>query len=509
MGGKTNETVGQFAQDRSDLFNILRNVREQDQDLTPEAVGEISRLLHISQNDIYSAYSFVGGSPTTESTSGGTVEATAGGAGNTSRQPAREAQVRTALRNCGRIDPESIEDYVAATGYSGLAKALKMTPREVIEEVDKSDLRGRGGAGFPVGKKWRACRDAPGEEKYFICNAHDGDPEACSGRVILENDPHSVLEGMLIGAYAVGASQGYVYVRWDAAPAISRLKTALKQMAEHGFTGDNILGTDFSFRIEIKEGPSDFVCGEETAIIRALEGKRPVPYSRPPFPATSGLHGKPTAINNVETLTNVSAIFQKGPVAYGTGLSKGTKVFTLTGKVAEPGVIEVPMGTSLRQVVFDIGGGIADGKSFKAALVGGPTGGFLPAGLLDTPLDFESLAAVGAIIGSGSIVVLDSDTGVVELTEQCVSFAQSESCGHCVLCREGTWQILQILRDVIRGKGKREDLELLQELGEGAKEGSLCCLGKTAPNPVLTSLEHFREDYEEHLGEEWKGSSFT
>ena len=311
-----------------------------------------------------------------------------------------------------------------------------------------------------------------------------------------------MLEGMVIGAYAVGAARGYIYAGWDDGVSVGRLETALRQMEESGFSGDDILGSGFSFRIEIKQGPSDFVCGEETAMVRALEGKRPVPYPRPPFPATTGLNGKPTAIDTVETLASVSAIFQKGAEWYaghGTELSKGTKVFTLAGEVARPGVIEVPMGTSLRQIVFDLGGGIVGGRSFKAALVGGPTGGFLPAGMLDTPLDFESLMAAGAIVGSGGILVASSDTRMPELTKELVSFSQSESCGQCVLCREGTWQMLQILRDLSEGKGKPEDMDLLEEIGEGAKEGSLCFLGKTAPNPVLTSLRHFREEYEERV----------
>jgi NADH-quinone oxidoreductase subunit F len=389
---------------------------------------------------------------------------------------------------------------VNENGYPGLAKALKMTPDEVIEEVRASGLRGRGGAGYATGDKWRACRDEPGDEKFFVCNAHEGDPGALSGRMILENDPHSVLEGTTIGAYAVGAAQAYVYVREDAGPAVERLKAALQQMEEHGFAGDNILGSGFDLRIAVKEGPADFVCGEETAMIRALEGKRPVPYQRPPFPTACGLHGKPTGVNNIETLANVSAIFREGTdpfTAHGNERSRGTKLFTLAGRVARPGVVEVPLGTTLREVVFDIGGGVADGKSFKAALVGGPTGGFLPAGLLDTPLDFESLAAAGAIVGSGSIVVFDADTRMVEAAEQCVSFAQSESCGLCVLCREGTWQMLQILKDLAEGGGKREDLELLRELGEGVRQGSLCFLGKTAPNPVLTWLDHFHDEYDQ------------
>ena len=416
--------------------------------------------------------------------------------------PMFRPQVRIALRNCGYIDPGNIYHYIANSGYSGLARALEMTPEEVIEEVSRSGLRGRGGAGFPTGSKWRFCHDAPGREKYLICNAHEGYPGAFMGRSLLEGDPHSVLEGILIGAYAIGATHGYIYINNGYTLAIARLKTALKQMEDYGLLGDNILSSSFSFHIEVKEGAGDFVCGEETAMIRSLEGKRGMPYPRPPFPVTSGLMGKPTNINNVETWANVSAILQKGAKwysGYGTEQSKGTKVFTLAGKVTRTGLIEVPMGITLRQIIYDIGGGIPDGKDFKAVQIGGSSGGCLPASALDLPVDYEHLTDAGSIMGSGSIVVADSDTCMVDLAKHSLSFTQAESCGECVLCREGTLQLLEILKDITESRGKPEDIDLLLELGEGMKLGSLCALGRTAPNPVLTTIQNFREEYITHI----------
>jgi NADH-quinone oxidoreductase subunit F len=416
--------------------------------------------------------------------------------------PMFKPQVRIAFRNCGYIDPGNINHYIANNGYSGLVRALEMTPEEVIEEVSQSGLRGRGGAGFPTGDKWRIGRDAPGSEKYLICNADDGAPGAKIGRSLLEGDPHSVLEGMLIGAYAVGATQGYIYIPAEYTLAIARLKTALEQMGDYGLLGDNILGSSFSFHIAVKEGASAFICGEETALIRSLEGKRGMPYPRPPFPATSGLMGKPTIVNNVETWADVSAILPKGAAwyaGYGTEQSKGTKIFALAGKVMRTGLIEVPMGITLRQIVYDIGGGIPEGKEFKAAQIGGPTGGYLSASALDLSIDYESLTDAGSIMGSGGVIVADSDTCMVDLAKKSLSFAQAESCGECVFCREGTTQMLEILTDITEGRSKPEDLDLLLELGEGAKLGSLCALGRTAPNPVLTTIGNFREEYEAHI----------
>lgn len=416
--------------------------------------------------------------------------------------PMFKPQLRIALRNCGYIDPRNINHYIASSGYSGLVRALGMTAKEVIEEISQSGLRGGGGAGFPTGTKWRFCHNAPGSEKYLICNAAEGDPAVYKDRLLLESDPHSVLEGMLIGAYAIGATCGYIYIPAEYTLAVDRLKTALKQMEDNGLLGDNILGSNFSFNIEVKEGAHAFVCGEETALIRSLEGKRGMPYPRPPFPTTSGLRGKPTVVNNVETWANVSAILQKGAewyASYGTEQSKGTKILALAGKVKRPGLIEVPMGITLRQIVYDIGEGIPDGKDFKAVLIGGPTGGCLPENALDLPVDYENLTEHGAIMGSGSMIVADSDTCMVDLAKCSLSFTQTESCGKCVLCREGTVQMLEFLTDITEGRGKPKDIDLLLELSEGVKLGSLCALGGTAPNPVQTTIRYFREEYETHI----------
>ena len=416
--------------------------------------------------------------------------------------PMLKPQVRVALRNCGIIDPENINHYVARDGYSGLVKALGMTPEEVIEEIKKSGLRGRGGAGFPAGVKWELCRKSLGNMKYVICNADEGDPGAFMDRSLLEGDPHAVLEGILIGAYAIGASEGYIYIRAEYPLAIERLKLALHQMEDYGLLGDNILGSGFSFHLKIKQGAGAFVCGEETALMASIEGKRGMPRSRPPFPAQSGLWGKPTNINNVETWGNVSAILQKGAewyAGYGSEGSKGTKTFALAGKIVRTGLIEVPMGIPLQEIIYGIGGGIPDGKRFKAVQTGGPSGGCLPASLLNSPVDYESLTEAGSIMGSGGMVVMDEDTCMVDVAHYFLSFTQAESCGKCVPCRLGTKQMLDILNDITHGRGKLEDIDLLLTLGEQVKVGSLCGLGQTAPNPVLTTIRYFRDEYEEHI----------
>jgi len=416
--------------------------------------------------------------------------------------PMLKPQIRIALRNCGHIDPENISHYIANGGYGGLVKALNMSPEEVIKEIKKSGLRGRGGAGFPTGLKWEFCRKSPGTVKYVICNADEGDPGAFMDRSLLEGDPHAVLEGLLIGAYAIGATEGYIYIRAEYPLAIERLKVALNQMADYGFVGDNILGSDFSFHITIKQGAGAFVCGEETALMASIEGKRGMPRPRPPFPAQAGLWGKPTNINNVETWGNVSAILQRGGewfASYGSERSKGTKTFALAGKINRTGLIEVPMGISLRQIIYEIGGGIPNGKDFKAVQTGGPSGGALPANLLDLPVDYESLTQAGSIMGSGGMVVMDEDTCMVDMARYFVNFTKSESCGKCVPCRLGTKQMLDILEDITEGKGKIEDLDLLIDLGNGVKAGSLCGLGQTAPNPMLTSIRYFRDEYEAHI----------
>jgi NADH-quinone oxidoreductase subunit F len=416
--------------------------------------------------------------------------------------PVLKPQVRIALRNCGLIDPENINHYIARGGYRGLTRALEMAPEAVISEVQESGLRGRGGAGFPTGMKWGFCRKAQGEPKYIICNADEGDPGAFMDRSLLEGDPHAVLEGILIGAYAIGAKEGYIYIRAEYPLAIERLQLALRQMTEYGLLGDNILGSGFSFHLKIKEGAGAFVCGEETAMIASIEGKRGMPRSRPPFPANSGLWGKPTNINNVETWANVSAILEKGAewyASYGTEKSKGTKTFALAGKINRTGLIEVPMGITLKEIIYGIGGGIPDGKRFRAVQTGGPSGGCLPESLLSLPVDYDSLTQAGSIMGSGGMIVLDEDNCIVDTARYFLTFTQTESCGKCVPCRLGTKQMLNILEDITSGKGKPEDIDLLTGLSKSVKAGSLCALGGTAPNPVLTTLRYFQDEYEEHI----------
>jgi len=418
--------------------------------------------------------------------------------------PMLKPQVRIALRNCGIVNPEKINHYIARGGYSGLVKSLSMTPEEVIGEVKKAGLRGRGGAGFPTGLKWEFCHKAPGDTKYLICNADEGDPGAFMDRSLLESDPHAVLEGFLIGAYAIGASEGYIYVRAEYPLAIQRLKLALKQMEELGLIGDNILGSGFSLHVKIKEGAGAFVCGEETALMASIEGKRGMPRPRPPFPAQSGLWGKPTNINNVETWANVSAILQNGGewyAGYGTEKSKGTKTFALAGKINHTGLIEVPMGITLNEIVYGIGGGIPDNKQFKAVQTGGPSGGCLPVSMLDLPVEYESLAQAGAIMGSGGMVVMDEETCMVDVARYFLSFTNAESCGKCVPCRAGTRQMLDILQNICAGNGSEEDIDLLLGLCESIKAGALCGLGQTAPNPVLTTFRYFRDEYEAHISE--------
>ena len=418
--------------------------------------------------------------------------------------PVLKPQVRVALRNCGNIDSTNIYHYIANGGYEGFLKALRMKPQEVIDEVKKSGLRGRGGAGFPTGNKWQFCHDAPGNIKYIVCNADEGDPGAFMDRAVMEGDPHAVLEGMLIGAYAIGASEGYIYIRAEYPLAIKRLIVALRQMNECGLLGDNILGSGFSFHLKIKEGAGAFVCGEETALMASIEGNRGMPRSRPPFPAQSGLWGKPTNINNVETWANVSAILSKGAswyASYGTEKSKGTKTFSLVGKVIRTGLIEVPMGIKMREIIYGIGGGVLGGKKFKAVQTGGPSGGCLPTSFLDSPVDYESLAAAGSIVGSGGMVVMDETTCMVDVARYFLNFTQSESCGKCVMCRLGTKQMLDILEDIVNGRGRKGDIELLLEIGDAIKNGSLCALGGTAPNPVLTTIRYFRDEYEAHINE--------
>jgi NADH-quinone oxidoreductase subunit F len=414
--------------------------------------------------------------------------------------PMLKPQVRIVLRNCGFIDPEDIDQYLAREGYQGIVNALKSSPEDVIGTIRQAGLRGRGGAGFPTYKKWTVCRAAPGEQKYLICNADEGDPGAFMNRSLIESDPHAVLEGMLIAGYAIGASKGIVYIRAEYPLAIERLKTAIKKMKEYGLLGANILGSKFSFEIKIKEGAGAFVCGEETALIGSIEGKRGMPRSRPPFPAISGLFGNPTIINNVETLGTLPNILRNGAEWYskfGKEGNRGTKTFSLVGKIRRPGLIEVQLGTTLREIIFEIGGGVQ--KNFKAIQTGGPSGGCLSEEFLDLPVDYESLASAGSIMGSGGLIIMDDDTCIVDVAKYFLDFTQKESCGKCVPCRVGTRHMVEILDRITHGEGNTEDLMALRTLGDTIKKGALCGLGQTAPNPVLTTLRYFRNEYLEHI----------
>jgi NADH:ubiquinone oxidoreductase subunit F (NADH-binding)/(2Fe-2S) ferredoxin len=417
--------------------------------------------------------------------------------------PMLKPQVRVVLRNCGLIDPEQIDQYLAVDGYRGFMNALKTSPDDVIGVVRRAGLRGRGGAGFPTYKKWTACRNAPGDQKYLICNADEGDPGAFMNRSLIESDPHALLEGMLIAGYAIGASQGIVYIRAEYPLAIERLYEAMQQMRDYGLLGEHILDSAFSFDIKVKEGAGAFVCGEETALIGSIEGKRGMPKSRPPFPAISGVFGCPTIINNVETLGTLPNILRNGPDWYnrfGKEGNRGTKTFSLVGKVRRQGLIEVQLGTSLREIIFDIGGGLQ--KPFKAIQTGGPSGGCLSEEFLDLTVDYESLTAAGSIMGSGGLIVMDEDTCVVDLAKYFLDFTQKESCGKCTPCRVGTRHMVEILTKITHGEGSPEDLLALRTLGDTIKKGALCGLGQTAPNPVLTTLRYFRNEYLEHIKEQ-------
>jgi NADH-quinone oxidoreductase subunit F len=412
-------------------------------------------------------------------------------------------QQRIVLSRCGRINPESLDEAIAMGAYKGLEKALKtMTPAEVIEEVLASGLKGRGGAGFPTGLKWKFAAAPVADQKYIICNADEGDPGAFMDRSVLEGDPHSVIEGLAIGGYAIGATKGYIYARAEYPIAIKRLQIAIKQAEERGFLGDNIMGTGFSFRLQIKQGAGAFVCGEETALIASIEGQRGMPRIRPPFPATKGLFGKPSNITTVETLANIGWIILNGAekfAAIGTEKSKGTKVFALAGKVKNGGLVEIPIGATIKDVVFGIGGGTSSGKPFKAVQMGGPSGGCIPADLADTIIDYDTLAATGAIMGSGGMIVMDEDNCMVDIARFFLNFTQSESCGKCTFCKIGTKRMLEILERITKGEGEEGDIEKLEVLADQIKRNALCGLGQTAPNPVLTTLRYFRHEYEAHI----------
>lgn len=418
--------------------------------------------------------------------------------------PFYKLQDREILKNCGNIDPEDIRDYISIGGYKALDKALyQKTPENIIEEIKKSGLRGLGGAGFPTGKKWEACRNAQGDIKYVICNADEGDPGAFQDRSVMEGNPHSVIEGMIIAGYAVGAQKGFIYVRAEYPLAVSRLKIAIEQARKEGFLGENILDTDFSFDLEIFQGAGAFVCGESTALVRSIEGKRGRPKPMPRARTTEeGLWNKPTLLNNVKTFANIPLIIENGAEWFsskGTDKCKGTAVFSLTGKVVNCGLIEVPMGITLRKIIYEIGGGIASGKKLKAVQTGGPSGGCIPVDLLDMPVDFDSLKDAGTIMGSGGMVIMDEDTCMVDVARYFLDFTQRESCGQCISCRLGTVQMFKILDDITKGKGRNSDIDLLIELSNSIMKGSICGLGKTAPNPVLTTIRYFRDEYEAHI----------
>ncbi|MCR1899886.1 NADH-quinone oxidoreductase subunit NuoF [Irregularibacter muris] len=412
-------------------------------------------------------------------------------------------QKRIALKNCGVINPECIDEYLAFDGYKALEKVLlSMTPDEVINEIMDSGLRGRGGAGFPTALKWKFTKNALGDEKYVVCNADEGDPGAFMDRSLLEGDPHALIEAMTIAGYTVGSNQGYVYVRAEYPIAVKRLAIAINQAREYGLLGQNIFGTDFSFDLDIRLGAGAFVCGEETALLNSIEGKRGEPRPRPPFPANKGLFGKPTLLNNVETYANIPEIINKGAEWFksiGTEKSKGTKVFALGGKINNTGLLEIPMGTTLREIIFEIGGGIPNGKKFKAAQTGGPSGGCIPVGHLDTPIDYDSLMEIGSMMGSGGLIVMDEDNCMVDVARFFLDFTVEESCGKCPPCRIGTKRMLEILERITQGKGEEGDIEKLEELAASIKDSALCGLGQTAPNPILSTLRYFRDEYEAHI----------
>ena len=450
---------------------------------------------------IFNNYLF-GDDPCSQWALGKMEEGSVDSIGDFSQHPMLQGQVRNVLRNCGVIDPDKVSHYLARDGYRGFLKALEMGGEKTLEEIKASGLRGRGGAGFPTWKKWAFCRNTPADQKYLICNADEGDPGAFMNRSLIEGDPHAVLEGMLIAGFTLGASKCYIYCRAEYPLAIQRLETAIKQMHELGLLGEKIQGSDFSFDITIKKGAGAFVCGEETALIASIEGRRGMPQPRPPFPAVSGLWGKPTVIQNVESLGNLPLILNNGAQWYskfGTESSRGTKTFALAGKINRTGLVEVPLGITLKKVIYDIGGGIPDGKKLKAVQTGGPSGGCIPADKMDLTVDYESLAQAGSIMGSGGMIVLDEDSCIVDIARFFLAFTQEESCGKCSPCRVGTRGMLSILNRIAQGQGEMSDLDHLEEIAETVKHGSLCGLGQTAPNPVLTTLRYFRDEYEAHI----------
>ena len=454
------------------------------------------QIIHILENHV------LGDDPCARLALGKMTPGQLNGIGDFNEHPMMRRQVRNILRNCGLIDPENVHHYLARDGYRGFLQALEIGPDKTLEEVRTAGLRGRGGAGFPIWRKWQFCREAPGQTKYLICNADEGDPGAFMNRSLIEGDPHAVLEGMLIAAFTLGASQGYIYCRAEYPLAIHRLETSISQMRELGLLGKNIQGSDFSFDLTIKKGAGAFVCGEETALIASIEGRRGMPQPRPPFPAVSGLLGKPTVIQNVETLGNLPLILRNGAewyTQYGSESSKGTKTFALAGKIERTGLVEVPLGITLKTIIYEIGGGVPGGKALKAVQTGGPSGGCIPAEKMDLTVDYESLMQAGSIMGSGGMIVLDEDSCMVDIARYFLSFTQAESCGKCAPCRVGTRAMLTILQRITAGEGQMTDLAKLEQIAQTVKDGSLCGLGQTAPNPVLTTLRYFRAEYEDHI----------
>ena len=454
------------------------------------------QIIHILENHV------LGDDPCAQWALGKMTPGQLNGIEDFNEHPMMRRQVRNILRNCGLIDPENVHHYLARDGYRGFLQALEIGPDKTLEEVKTAGLRGRGGAGFPTWRKWQFCRDAPGQTKYLICNADEGDPGAFMNRSLIEGDPHAVLEGMLIAAFTLGASQGYIYCRAEYPLAIHRLETAISQMRELGLLGKNIQGSGFSFDLTIKKGAGAFVCGEETALIASIEGRRGMPQPRPPFPAVSGLLGKPTVIQNVESLGNLPLILRNGAewyTQYGSESSKGTKTFALAGKIERTGLVEVPLGVTLNTIIDEIGGGVPGGKALKAVQTGGPSGGCIPAEKMELTVDYEALAEAGCIMGSGGLIVLDEESCMVDIARYFLSFTQAESCGKCAPCRVGTRAMLGILERITAGKGQMADLAKLEQIAQTVKDGSLCGLGQTAPNPVLTTLRYFRAEYEEHI----------
>ena len=454
------------------------------------------QIIHILENHV------LGDDPCAQWALGKMTPGQLNGIEDFNEHPMMRRQVRNILRNCGLIDPENVHHYLARDGYRGFLQALEIGPDKTLEEVKTAGLRGRGGAGFPTWRKWQFCRDAPGQTKYLICNADEGDPGAFMNRSLIEGDPHAVLEGMLIAAFTLGASQGYIYCRAEYPLAIHRLETAISQMRELGLLGKNIQGSGFSFDLTIKKGAGAFVCGEETALIASIEGRRGMPQPRPPFPAVSGLLGKPTVIQNVESLGNLPLILRNGAewyTQYGSESSKGTKTFALAGKIERTGLVEVPLGVTLKTIIDEVGGGVPGGKALKAVQTGGPSGGCIPAEKMELTVDYEALAEAGCIMGSGGLIVLDEESCMVDIARYFLSFTQAESCGKCAPCRVGTRAMLGILERITAGKGQMADLAKLEQIAQTVKDGSLCGLGQTAPNPVLTTLRYFRAEYEEHI----------